>query len=92
MSERVRFLASSLLSSCYDERVRAFNSILIEDMNENEEFFESILDKQFIDGRAAISMSNASKEDVDARVKMFESMTNTFDERMVTLRDVLFLI
>ena len=61
-------------------------------MEENEELLGPLFSKEFLDARAGLTASMISDEDVDARKRMFEQMTNTFDERMTSLRDVLFLL
>jgi hypothetical protein len=88
---RVKILCISLLSQNLDERVRSFNSITPELMDEFGAEFDEIFSDQAVLANAANTTDNITKKGVDARLEAHGKMTNTFNNRMEDLRNKLFL-
>ena len=84
-------LCTSLLSKNLDERVRAFNSISKDIMDEIQDDVDALFTDEYIQTLTGLSCMNTSPEDVKKREAAFNQMTNLFDERMVNLRMMLFL-
>jgi hypothetical protein len=85
-------LCSSLLSKNLDERVRAFNSISKETMDEIEHDISGLFTDDYVKTLTGLSCMNTSVEDVRKREDSFNEMTNIFDDRMINLRLMLFLL
>jgi len=75
-----------------DERLRAFSSITVEDMDEVGADFDALFTTNYVKKRIGdLAANTLTKEQVDEREKIFNQMTNLFDDRMVKLKTILFL-
>ena len=92
MSERSRVIAQSLMSDDYAERVRCFNSLSKEVLDDVWDFLSAILSDDAVKIRALSSYNQITEKGVKAREKMFKEMVNCCDPRLQELKSKVFLM
>ena len=94
MSEfaRATMIAQSLISDDYNERVRCFNSLTQELLDDLWPVLSVLLSDDFVKTRSATNYEQITHRGVEARERMFEQMTNECDPRLSELRAKVFLL